>query len=90
MAGMGQANVEAFRAALTGDTALRTLLEHAASSAAHVTPDEVAASLGDLVSDVNRSAINGETAACLADVFRESVWNGICGWYDDEVALVRP
>ena len=90
MAGMGQANVEAFRAALTGDTALRTLLEHASSSAAHVTPDEVAASLGDLVSDVDRSAINGETAAWLADVFRESVRNGIWGWYDDEVALVRP
>jgi pimeloyl-ACP methyl ester carboxylesterase len=52
--------------------------------------NEVAASLGDLVSDVNRSAINGETAAWLADVFRESVWNGIWGWYDDEVALVRP
>ena len=46
-------------------------------------PREVAASLGDLVSDADRSAISGE----LADVFRDSVRNGIWGWYDDEVAL---
>jgi pimeloyl-ACP methyl ester carboxylesterase len=90
MTGMGQENVESFRAALAGDTALRTLLERAASWTATVTPDEVAASLGDLVSEADRSAISGESAAWLADVFRESVRNGIWGWYDDEVAFVRP
>jgi pimeloyl-ACP methyl ester carboxylesterase len=90
MTGMGQENVESFRAALAGDTALRTFLERAASWTANATPDEVAASLGDLVSDADRSAISGESAAWLADVFRESVRNGIWGWYDDEVAFVRP
>ena len=90
MAGMGQENVESFHAALAGDTALRTFLERAASWAANATPDQVAASLGDLVSDADRSAISGESAAWLADVFRESVRNGIWGWYDDEVAFVRP
>jgi pimeloyl-ACP methyl ester carboxylesterase len=90
MAGMGRENVESFRAALTGDTALRTFLERAASWAANATPDQIAASLGDLVSDADRSAISGESAAWLADVFRESVRNGIWGWYDDEVAFVRP
>jgi len=53
MAGMGQENVESGRAALAGDTALRTFLERAASWAANATPDEVAASLGDLVSDAD-------------------------------------
>jgi pimeloyl-ACP methyl ester carboxylesterase len=90
MTGMGQENVESFRAALAGDTALRTFLERAASWTANATPDEVAASLGDLVSEADRSAISGESAAWLADVFRESVRNGIWGWYDDEVAFVRP
>ena len=51
------------RAALSGDTALRMFLERAASWAANVAPDEVAASLGDTVSDVARSAISGESAA---------------------------
>ena len=90
MAGMDQENVKSFSAALAGDVALRTLLDRAASGVANVSPDQVAASLGGLVSDVDRSAISGESAAWLANVFRESVRNGIWGWYDDEVALVRP
>jgi pimeloyl-ACP methyl ester carboxylesterase len=90
MAGMGQENLESFRAALAGDTALRTLLDGAASRTANVTPDEVAASLGDLVSGVDRAAITGDVAAWLAEVFRESLRNGIWGWYDDEVAFVMP
>ena len=90
MAGMGQDNVASFRAALASDTALRTLLERVGSGLASVTPDQVATSLGDLVSDVDRAAITGEVAAWLAEVFQESLRNGIWGWYDDEVAFVRP
>lgn len=90
MAGMGEENVAAFSAALAGDAALRTVAEAVAPSFATVTPDEVAARLGNLVSEVDRAAISGEAAAWLADVFRESVRNGIWGWYDDELALVRP
>jgi pimeloyl-ACP methyl ester carboxylesterase len=89
IAGMGQENFAAFRAALAGDAALRTSLEEVAPSLATVTPDEVAARLGNLVSDVDRSAISGEAAAWLAHVFRESVRNGIWGWHDDELAFVR-
>ena len=90
MAGMGQENVAAFGAALAGDAALQTFLEGVGPSFANVTPDEVATSLGNLVSDVDRSAISSEAATWLADVFRESVRNGIWGWHDDELAFVRP
>jgi pimeloyl-ACP methyl ester carboxylesterase len=77
MAGMGQENIAGFSAAAAGDAALRTFLEGIAPSFATVTPNEVAARLGNLVSDVDRSAISGEAAAWLADVFRASVRNGI-------------
>jgi pimeloyl-ACP methyl ester carboxylesterase len=90
MAGMGQENIAGFRAALTSEAALRMFLESVAPSFATVTPNEVVASLGNLVSDVDRSAITGEAAGWLADVFRESVRSGIWGWHDDELALVRP
>jgi pimeloyl-ACP methyl ester carboxylesterase len=90
MAGMGQENVAGFRAALAGDAVLRSLLEGMGPSFASVTPDEVTARLGNLVSDVDRSAISGEAAAWLADVFRGSVRTGIWGWHDDELAFVRP
>jgi pimeloyl-ACP methyl ester carboxylesterase len=90
MAGMAPENVAAFSAAVAGDDALRPVAERVIPSFASVTPDEVAASLGTLVSEVDRSAIGGEAAAWLASVFRESARNGIWGWYDDELALVRP
>src|SRR5919109_2704201 len=90
MAGMGQENIAGFSAALAGDAALRTFLEGIGPSFATVTPDEVAARLGNLVSEVDRSAISGEAATWLAEVFRESVRNGIWGWHDDELAFVKP
>ena len=90
MAGMGQENVAGFSAALAGDKALQALLQAFGPSFATVTADEVAARLGNLVSDVDRSAISGEAATWLAEVFRESVRNGFWGWHDDELAFVRP
>jgi pimeloyl-ACP methyl ester carboxylesterase len=90
MAGMDQGNIAAFGAALAGDAALRTFLEGVAPSFASVTPDEVTTRFGNLVPDVDRSAITLEAAAWLADVSRESVRTGIWGWHDDELALVGP
>jgi pimeloyl-ACP methyl ester carboxylesterase len=89
-AGMGQENVEAFSAALAGDVRLQRFLEGAGSEFATITPDEVEARLVDVASDVDRSAISGDSAAWLAEVFRESVRNGTWGWIDDELAFVKP
>lgn len=90
LAGMGQENVAAFHAALAGGPTLAAFLDQVAPAFATVTSEEVAASLGNLVSDVDRTAISGEAAAWLAAVFRESVRNGIWGWHDDELAFVKP
>jgi pimeloyl-ACP methyl ester carboxylesterase len=90
MAGMGEENIAAFSAALAGETKLRMFLAEVGPSFAAITADEVSARLGNLVADVDRSGISGESAAWLAEVFRESVRNGIWGWLDDELAFVRP
>lgn len=90
MAGMGQENVAGFSAALAGDAAIHQLLDQIGPSFATVTADQMAARLGNLVSDVDRAAITGEAAAWLAEVFRESVRNGFWGWQDDELAFVKP
>jgi len=90
MAGMGQENVAGFSAALTGDDAIHKLLQQIGPSFATVTGDEMAERLGNLVSDVDRSAITGEAAAWLAEVFRDSVRNGFWGWQDDELSFVKP
>jgi pimeloyl-ACP methyl ester carboxylesterase len=90
MAGMAQENVAEFGAALAGPTELQAFLETEAPRVGSVTPDQVAASLRGLVSEVDRAAITGEYAAWLADVFRESVRNGIWGWFDDDLAFTQP
>jgi pimeloyl-ACP methyl ester carboxylesterase len=90
MAGMGQENVAGFTAALAGEDAIHRLLEQIGPTFATVTGEEMAARLGNLVSDVDRGAITGEAAAWLAEVFRESVRSGFWGWEDDELAFVKP
>jgi pimeloyl-ACP methyl ester carboxylesterase len=90
LAGMGRENIAGFNSALAGGALLQTFLEEIGPRFANVTPEEVIARLGDLVSPIDRTAISGEAADWLADVFRESVRNGIWGWYDDETALVHP
>jgi pimeloyl-ACP methyl ester carboxylesterase len=89
MADMGEENIAVFNAALAGYAELQVFLEHVGPSFATITPDEVVATLGTQVPDVDRSAIN-ESSTWLADIFRESVRNGIGGWQDDELAFVRP
>ena len=50
----------------------------------------MAAALGDLVSAVDVGAITGDFAAYLARTFRQAVASGIWGWFDDDLAFIRP
>jgi pimeloyl-ACP methyl ester carboxylesterase len=53
-----------------------------------VTGADVAAALGDLVTDVDKRALTGDFAEHLAENFRLSVSTGIAGWRDDDLAFV--
>jgi pimeloyl-ACP methyl ester carboxylesterase len=88
LAGMGAENVEEFGAAVAGEPALSAYLEKEAAALAEVAPADLAAALGDLVSDVDRNALTGDYAANLAASFRASVSTGIAGWRDDDLAFV--
>ena len=90
MAGMGVENHAEFGAAMADPDQLQRFLEHEGSWVATVTADRVAADFGDLVSDVDRSAITGDFAEWLAVGFRESVSDGIWGWFDDDLAFIKP
>jgi pimeloyl-ACP methyl ester carboxylesterase len=90
MAGMGAENQAEFGAGLESPEALQRFLEHEGSWVATVTADEVAAGFGDLVSDTDKSAITGDFAEWLAVGFRESARNGIWGWFDDDLAFLKP
>ena len=55
-----------------------------------VTADQVAESLGDLIDDVDRGALTGAFADFIAASFREALRESYWGWFDDDMALIRP
>jgi pimeloyl-ACP methyl ester carboxylesterase len=89
-AGMGQDNVTEFTVALEGEAAIRPLTLENAKLYTNVQPDEVAAVLGNLVSNVDIAALTGDFAEYLAESVRRSVTTGIEGWIADDLAFSRP
>ena len=90
LAGMGPENVEEFGAAARSRDELEAFLERFADGLSTVTGEEIGASLGDLVDDVDRRALTGELAEAMAAMFRRALSTGIAGWLDDDLAFVKP
>ncbi len=88
--GQGEENVEEFAAALRGEKHLTKWLTGAAEDLAHVRADDVAAVLGDLMSDVDKPALTREYAEWVAASFRKGVSAGVVGWCEDDLAFLRP
>ena len=86
--GMGAENVEEFGAATAGEGPLTSYLDAQVPGLAEVRAGEVAAALGDLVSDVDRRALTAEFAEYTAALFRAAVSGGAAGWRDDDLAFV--
>jgi pimeloyl-ACP methyl ester carboxylesterase len=90
LAGMGAENIEEFTAALESAEALIVFKERNWPIFRAVTADEVAESLGDLVDDVDRGSVTGGFAEFLAASFREALRESYWGWFDDDMAMIRP
>jgi pimeloyl-ACP methyl ester carboxylesterase len=90
LAGMGAENIEEFGAALEGPHQLIAFKERNWPIFRSVTADEVAASFGDLIDDVDRGWLTGDFAAYAAASFREALRESYWGWYDDDMAMIRP
>ncbi len=90
LAGMAPENVEEFGDALAGPDRLVAFLEREVPKLSVVTPQEVADAFGQLVSEVDRASLTGEFAEFIAEGSRAAVRAGFWGWYDDDMAFVRP
>ena len=90
LAGQGEENVEEFAAALRGEKQLTKWLAEAADDMAHVRADDVAAVLGDLMSEVDKPALTREYAEWVAASFRKGVSAGVVGWCEDDLAFLKP
>jgi pimeloyl-ACP methyl ester carboxylesterase len=87
--GMGQENIEEFSAALEGPDALIGFKEQVWPSFRQITAPEIAAALGDLVDDVDRSSISGGFAEWLAAIMQDGLRQSYWGWFDDDMLFVR-
>jgi len=88
--GMGTENIAEFTAAMAGPEALTEWLEENGSWAFSVRGKDVAASLGSLAPPVDRAALTTERAERMAASFRRAGTQGIVGWRDDDLTLLRP
>ncbi len=89
LAGMAEENHVEFRAAMAGRDVLEPALIEMSSGMQTVTAEQVAESLGGLVSESDRRALTGELAEYLAASLSTAVSRGIAGWRDDDLAFVR-
>jgi pimeloyl-ACP methyl ester carboxylesterase len=90
LAGMGPENVEEFGAAARSRAELQAFLDPFAAELRGITGDQVAASLRGLIDDVDRDALTGELAETLARMLRRALSAGTAGWFDDDLAFVKP
>ena len=90
LAGMGPENVEEFGAAARSHEELRAFLEQFAAALRGITAEQVADELGGLIDHVDRGALTGEFAASLARMLRRALSTGTDGWFDDDLAFVKP
>ncbi len=90
LANTGEENIAEFNAALEGPEALLVFKERNWPIFRNVTADQVAESLGDLIDDVDRGALTGDFADYLAASIREALRESYWGWFDDDMAMIRP
>jgi pimeloyl-ACP methyl ester carboxylesterase len=85
--GMGQDNLDEIAAQRAGDEQLVAFLERVAAEMGAATGEQIAAVLGDNVSEPDRKVITGDFAEHLAQDTKRALSGGIWGWFDDDKAF---
>jgi pimeloyl-ACP methyl ester carboxylesterase len=90
LAGMGEANVVEFGAAVRGEDDVREFLAAYGEAFATITADDIVTELSSLLPPVDREHLTDEHGEAMAASIRESVSHGIDGMVDDDLAFVEP
>jgi pimeloyl-ACP methyl ester carboxylesterase len=90
LSGMGEENIEEFGAAVANPEALEAFLSPAAESMSAITGGDVIDAMATLLPEVDRALLRDGEGEHMAMSLRWSVEHGIWGWFDDDIAFVRP
>jgi pimeloyl-ACP methyl ester carboxylesterase len=86
--GMGEENHVEFAAVEAGEGPLSDYMRAEREEMLEASGAEVRASLGEMLSPVDRDAATGEFAEYFASLFHGALEADIWGWFDDDVAFV--
>jgi pimeloyl-ACP methyl ester carboxylesterase len=89
-AGMGESNqIEYPLAARDSDELLRWMRPHAEALGA-AEPREIVSELRSVISEVDEAEVTGALGELMATSFHRAFAEGPWGWFDDDLAFVRP
>jgi pimeloyl-ACP methyl ester carboxylesterase len=89
-AGMGEDNVVEYTTAARDVGELLRWTESHADRLAVVKPEEIVDELRGLISPVDEASLTGELGQLVAESFHLAFRDGPWGWFDDDLAFVRP
>ena len=89
-AGMGPENIRDFEAAVAGREAFAPIAAQQSDELATVSADDIVASFGGLVDEVDAAALSDDIGAMQAASFNHSVAQGPVGMLEDTLQIVRP
>ncbi len=90
LADMGQDNIDEFGAALESEAALQKYMDAAHTSMKDVQGSEIIDSMASLLPQADRDILTGVYADHMAEIFRWAIANGTDGWFDDDIAFIKP
>jgi len=88
--GMGESNQVEFPLAARDPEKLLRWMAPQVEALSVVEPDEIVTELRSLISDVDEAQLSGALGELLATSFHRAFANGVWGWFDDDLAFVRP
>jgi pimeloyl-ACP methyl ester carboxylesterase len=88
--GMGEDNQIEYPLAARDPDELLRWMQPQVEALAVVEPDEIVSELRTLLSEVDEAEVTGALGELLAASFHRAFANGVWGWYDDDLAFVRP
>jgi pimeloyl-ACP methyl ester carboxylesterase len=88
--GMGEDNQIEYPLAARDPDELLRWMEPQVEALSKVKPEEIVAELRSLISAVDEAMVDGELGELLAASLRRAFRDGPWGWYDDDLAFVRP
>jgi pimeloyl-ACP methyl ester carboxylesterase len=88
--GMGESNRIEYPLAARDPNELLRWMQPQVEALAAVQPDEIVSALRSLISEVDEAEVTGVLGELLATSFHRAFAKGVWGWYDDDLAFVRP